>query len=106
METKVTVLIAEPNDQLRSLLSEKISGSEGMSISGLAHDGAEALAALGETRPTFLLTELLMPRLDGIGLLRRAGVSSCARRISSDLSFLASYAIVHPLALYYRARRR
>ncbi len=108
METKVTVLIAEPNDQLRSLLSEKISGSEGMSISGLAHDGAEALAALDETRPTFLLTELLMPRLDGIGLLRRAGEASpetqvvvmselfSERIISECMSLGAAYVVMKP----------
>ena len=36
----------------------------------LAHDGAEALALLGQGRFALLVTDLEMPRLDGVGLIR------------------------------------
>ena len=108
METKISVLIAEPNDQLRSALTDKVGASGDMVIRGLTKDGAEALAALGETRPDFLLSALLMPQLDGIGLLRRTAevspgtkvVIMCDffndRMLSECMSLGAAYVVVKP----------
>ena len=76
METKFTVLIAEPNDALRSELERTLSGCSELEVAGTAQDGAEAERLLGEKRPDILLTELLMPRLDAVGLLRRAAETS------------------------------
>ena len=108
METKISVLIADPNEQVRSLLDEKIGGSEGITVKGLAKDGAEALAALGDTKPDFLLAGLLMPQLDGIGLLRRAAEISpdtkviimCDffndRMLAECMNLGAAYVVVKP----------
>ena len=46
----------------------------------LARDGAEALALLGQGRYAVLVTDLEMPKLDGMGLIRAAlAMPACAR---------------------------
>ena len=71
METKVSVLIADPNQELLHLLSSQISEAPDMEVAGAAGDGAEALELARTKRPKLLLTELFMPKLDGMGLIRR-----------------------------------
>ena len=71
METKVSVLIADPNQELLHLLSSQISEAPDMEVAGAAGDGAEALELVRTKRPKLLLTELFMPKLDGMGLIRR-----------------------------------
>jgi CheY-like chemotaxis protein len=45
----------------------------------LAHDGAEALALLAQGRYAVMVTDLEMPRLDGVGLIRATqGMPACA----------------------------
>jgi DNA-binding response OmpR family regulator len=37
----------------------------------LAHDGEEALAKVGESRPDIIILDVMMPKLDGFEVLRR-----------------------------------
>ena len=60
METKVSVLIADPNQELLHLLSSQISEAPDMEVAGAAGDGAEALELARTKRPKLLLTELFM----------------------------------------------
>lgn len=49
METKVSVLIADPNQELLHLLSSQISEAPDMEVAGAAGDGAEALSWSGRS---------------------------------------------------------
>lgn len=73
METKISVMITDPSDQFRDTLRTQLDAESDLEIVAEAKDGNEALPLLAEWRPDFLLTELLMPNLDGMGLLRRMG---------------------------------
>lgn len=44
METKIRVLIADPNEDLRLLLSDVLGQEEDMEVAGCAMDGMEALS--------------------------------------------------------------
>jgi CheY-like chemotaxis protein len=63
------VLIAEDNYDLRLLYTFMLSGA-GFEVS-TADDGREALASLREARPDVLITDIQMPVMDGLELIRR-----------------------------------
>ena len=71
METKIRVLIADPNEEVRGLLRDVFSAEEDIAVAGYAADGLEAVERLGELDPDVVLLELVLPRLDGLGVLRK-----------------------------------
>lgn len=81
METKVNVLIADANQDFCKLLSDTISKESGMEVVGTASDGLEALNMLRELKPQLLLMDLVLPRLDGLELLKRMGETGADPRI-------------------------
>ncbi|MEG1633487.1 MAG: sporulation transcription factor Spo0A [Oscillospiraceae bacterium] len=71
MVTKTRILIADPSEDFRKLLSEAINDEEDMEAVGAADDGLTALSLITERKPDVVLLELVFPRLDGIGVLQR-----------------------------------
>ncbi len=69
MET-IRILIADAGEDFRALLRDVIDAEEDMLVVGAAGDGQEALALAQSQHPDVLLTDLLLTRLDGLGLLR------------------------------------
>ena len=69
METTTRILIADPNEDFRKMLAEVIDGEEDLQVVGSAGDGQEALALAETLRPDVLLMDLMLTRLDGLGLL-------------------------------------
>ncbi|HZS10012.1 MAG TPA: response regulator [Blastocatellia bacterium] len=64
-----SVLIAEDNDDLRQLYIHTLSGM-GFEVR-MAGDGREALDELRQRRPDVLVTDVMMPRMDGVELIRQ-----------------------------------
>jgi signal transduction histidine kinase/DNA-binding response OmpR family regulator len=62
------VLLADDNADLRDYISRLLL-TRGYDVEAVA-DGEAALGALRSRRPDILLTDVMMPRLDGFGLLR------------------------------------
>ena len=71
METKIKVMVADAGEDFRSLMCDTLSAEGDMEVVGTAADGAEALALLERETPDVLLLDLVLPRIDGIELLRR-----------------------------------
>ena len=71
METKIRMLTADPNMELCRQLSELIRKESDFELVGMAADGAEALSMVAELEPSLVLLELVLPKLDGIEVLRR-----------------------------------
>ena len=63
------VLLVEDDEQHRTRLT-KVMQSWGISVD-VAADGLEALEKLGQVSPHVLLTDLMMPRVNGFELLKR-----------------------------------
>ena len=71
--TIIKLLLVEDQQLVREALKGLLSLSEDIRIVGEASDGAEALALieqLGTELPDVLLSDMRMPRLDGLGLIR------------------------------------
>jgi DNA-binding NtrC family response regulator len=65
---KARILIVDDEPATRSGLQELLTGW-GHDVAAAA-DGEEALAQVSEVRPDLIIADLVMPRLDGLGLLR------------------------------------
>jgi PAS domain S-box-containing protein len=65
---RARVLLADDNADMRDYLTRLLAGSYEISA---AADGEEALAAARRARPDLILTDVMMPGLDGFGLLEK-----------------------------------
>jgi CheY-like chemotaxis protein len=63
-----SILVVDDEDSVRELLSELLS-SEGYVVAQ-ARNGNEALAAIDRERPSLMLLDLMMPGLDGFGVIQ------------------------------------
>ena len=68
---KLKVLIAEDNPRVASNLESILQEDEEITVTGKAEDGLEALEMIQETEPDVLLLDLIMPKLDGLGVLEK-----------------------------------
>ncbi|HEY7901545.1 MAG TPA: response regulator [Caulobacteraceae bacterium] len=71
------ILVADDNADLRDYV-ERLLRAKGYEVS-VAIDGQAALEALEGGRPDLLITDVMMPRLDGFGLLARVRQSERLR---------------------------
>lgn len=65
---KRTLLIVDDNDDFLTFLSSELSPHYNIRT---AHDGSEALADIRRSRPDLVLTDIMMPVMDGNTLCRR-----------------------------------
>ena len=68
---RIRILIAEDQALLRTTLAALLEAEPGMSVVGLAEDGARAVALAAELRPDVVLMDIQMPGLTGIEATRR-----------------------------------
>ena len=71
MDSKITLVLADANEEFRMLLRDEIEETGEFAVIGTAGDGLSALRLVEERRPQLLLTDVLLPELDGFGLLDR-----------------------------------
>jgi two-component system, response regulator, stage 0 sporulation protein A len=67
----IRVVIAEDNRDFASLLHQYLSGQPDIEVVGTVHNGEEALAVINAKHPDVLLLDIIMPQLDGIGVLEQ-----------------------------------
>lgn len=66
---QMRVVIADPNEEFPISLSQALSPDF---LTEICSDGAEALALIRQWEPDILVTELILPNMDGIALIRQA----------------------------------
>lgn len=71
MNNKISVLVADDNEELTSELSEQIKAENDLELAATAYDGEEAYKLILETHPDVVILDLVMPKLDGIGVLKK-----------------------------------
>ncbi len=67
---RIRVLLVEHNPATRTLLRDFFCETEQLELVGMAEDGQEGLEAIRRLDPDVVMTELVLPRLSGIGLLQ------------------------------------
>ena len=68
---KLNVAIVDDNEKVRSLLREIVSKDKDLQVIGTAADGEEACHMIKEKQPDVVLLDMIMPKLDGLGVLER-----------------------------------
>ena len=66
---KLNVAIADDNEIMRELLGEIVSSDDELQLIGTAKDGEEAYQLIKEKEPDVVLLDIIMPKLDGLGVL-------------------------------------
>ena len=67
---KVTVLLVDDSRTVLAQLERILGDVEGISIVGMARNGAAAIRMTNESRPDLVLMDIVMPGLDGLSALR------------------------------------
>ena len=71
MKEKITVLIADDNQEFSTTLATYLKNQDDMVVVGRAKDGNEALDMVSSLMPDIILLDVIMPHLDGIGVLEQ-----------------------------------
>jgi two-component system, response regulator, stage 0 sporulation protein A len=71
MNRKIKMVIADDNRALCQMLSDFLSGQEDINLVGVGYNGIDAWELIRTHEPDLLIIDLVMPNLDGLGVLER-----------------------------------
>jgi two-component system, chemotaxis family, protein-glutamate methylesterase/glutaminase len=66
----IRVLVVDDSAFARKVVRDVLSGEADIEVVGIARDGLDALEKIAELSPDVVTLDLLMPNLDGLGVLR------------------------------------
>jgi two-component system response regulator NreC len=81
MSQKVRIVIAEDHTILREGLKSLLSSNPGFEIVGEAGDGREAIRCAEKLKPDLILTDLSMPRMNGMEAIKEIKRESPATKV-------------------------
>ncbi len=70
MENVTTVFIADSAEEFCAALTAALQEAEGFQVVGTANDGETALRRISECKPQVLVLDLMLPKRDGISILK------------------------------------
>ena len=79
VKEKITVLIADDNQEFSKTLATYLRNEEDMEVIGIAKDGVEAVEQIKELLPDVAILDVIMPHLDGLGVLERINNSNIVK---------------------------
>ncbi len=68
---KISVIIADDNKEFCSILNDYLLNQRDIVVTGIAKDGREALTLIEEKQPDLVVLDIIMPHLDGLGVLEK-----------------------------------
>ena len=71
VKEKITVLISDDNREFAKTLCDYLEKDDEIEVVGMAKDGEEALSIITTLKPQVVLLDVIMPHLDGIGVLEK-----------------------------------
>ena len=77
---KIQVVIADDNREFGDILCEYLSNQEDIEVVGIAKDGLEAYELITEKLPDIAILDIIMPHLDGLGVLEKLNATHMAKR--------------------------
>jgi len=70
-DKKMKIVISDDNKDFCEILSEYLSKQPDMEVVGIANNGIEACSMIQDKQPDVVILDVIMPHLDGIGVLER-----------------------------------
>lgn len=77
---KLRVGIADDNEQMIQLLADIVGKDEGLRVVGTAKDGEEACKMIKTKEPDVVLLDIVMPKLDGLGVIDKVNRDKTMRK--------------------------
>lgn len=80
MGKKIKIVVADDNRSLCQMLQDFLHSQEDLQVVGLAYNGLEAWEQIQSHEPDLVIIDLVMPSLDGLGVLERINARATAPR--------------------------
>lgn len=71
MQSPIRILLADDNREFVEIVKEFIGRQDDMNLVGVAYHGNEALELISREEPDVVLLDIIMPHLDGLGVLEK-----------------------------------
>ncbi len=78
---KLNVVIADDNERIVEMLNALIRTENDMEVVGTAGNGEEAVEVIKNNAPDVVLLDLIMPKMDGLGVLEKLQKDSSIRKM-------------------------
>lgn len=79
MSEKIKIVLADDNKDFCQVLNEYLSNEDDIEVIGVANDGVEAIELVKKTQPDLLVLDIIMPHLDGLGVLEKLNSMDIAK---------------------------
>ena len=76
MDNRVKIMLTDTDEDARSMLQDALERTGRFVVAGSTGDGNQVLSMLDECKPDLLVLDLILPGLDGLGILRRMDSAS------------------------------
>jgi two-component system response regulator (stage 0 sporulation protein A) len=80
MGDRINILIADDNREFCEILQEYIRSQDDFNLVGVAYNGLETLKMIQELSPDVVVLDIIMPHLDGIGVLEKLEILNLTNR--------------------------
>lgn len=71
LSRKIQVVIADDNREFGDILCEYLNSQNDIEVVGVARDGLEAVELINAKSPDIAILDIIMPHLDGLGVLEK-----------------------------------
>lgn len=79
IKEKIRVAIADDNREFVGIIQEYLAEQPDIEVAGVAYNGEEILTIIEAELPDVVILDIIMPHLDGIGVLEQINVSPLKR---------------------------
>jgi len=80
MGKEIKIIVADDNRNICQMLQNHLQGQEDINIVGVAYNGLEAVELIQTQEPDLVILDLVMPHLDGLGVLERLNAQTTIKR--------------------------
>lgn len=83
MDDHVRIVLVDDNREFCQLLEEYLNEQDNFEVVGVAYNGVDGLKLLREKEPDVLVLDLIMPHLDGIGVMEEMNRVNFAKDVKT-----------------------
>ncbi|MDY3984026.1 sporulation transcription factor Spo0A [Dysosmobacter sp.] len=99
MDNRRTVLLADANEEFRGMLRDAIEKTEEFTVVGSAGDGTEAAQLIGRYHPELAVMDVVLPGLDGLGVLKQLKSRGDATKVIMLSAFCSDQVVAEAMEL-------